>query len=216
MTEPAAANRPSVNEARWLRTECLLAHLVLAVLLFLGPLVGWSGAENLRVDRMQGVLLGIALPASIYFIYSLIYGFRVWVSMDARLEQLSQTLSNILTSQNEGFASLVQQIQEKTAAPSHEPEDDTEQEGALIAKIERENADWLYDKQGNPTKEGEAVRRYIEQAKRLGIKGVQARWDYVTAMVERDLLQKFFERNRHSEDCGEPTVESRDAPPPIL
>jgi hypothetical protein len=216
MTEPAAANRPSVNEARWLRTECVLAHVVLAVLLVLGPLVGWSGAANLGVDRMQGVLFGIALPVGIYFIYSLIYGFRVWVSMDARLEQLAQTLSSILTGQNEGFASFVQRIQEKTAAPSREPEADTEQERALVAKIERENADWLYDAQGNPTKEAEAVRYYIEQARRLGIKGAQARWDYATAMVERDLLQKCLERNRQSEDRGQPTVESRDAPPPII
>jgi hypothetical protein len=216
MTEPAAVDAASVNEARWLRRECILAHIALAILLVLGAVAGWSGANVVGVGRTQGILLGLALPVGIYFVYSIIYGFRVWVSMEARLEQLSHVVNNILTGQSEGFASVQKHFHAKIGAPSPRAEGDAEQERALVAKIERENADWLYDAKGNATKEAEAVRQYIEQAKRLGINGAQARWDYATAMVERDLMREWMERNRRREDSEQPAAESRNAAPQVL
>ena len=62
------------------------------------------------------------------------------------------------------------------------------QNDTLVSGIERENKDWLYDKNGNVSAEGLAVQKYIQDAKALGINGPQARWDYATRMVERDLL----------------------------
>lgn len=137
MTESAAPDAAWMNEARWLRRECVFAHVSLAVLLVLGS-------------------------------------FAVW-NMNSRLEQLSHATNAILSGQHAGS--------------------DTEQERALIVKLERENADWLYDAKGNTTKEGKAIRHYTEQATRLGINGTQARWDYACAMVERDLLREVAERN---------------------
>jgi hypothetical protein len=58
----------------------------------------------------------------------------------------------------------------------------------FVTKLERENADWLYDQSGNVSPEGLAVQKYIQDAKQLGIAGAQARWDFATKMVERDLM----------------------------
>jgi hypothetical protein len=155
MTESAAPDAGWANEARWLRRECVFAHVSLAVLLVLGS-------------------------------------FAVW-SMDARLEQLSHATKAILAGQREGA--------------------DTEQERALLAKLERENADWIYDAKGNTTKEGAALRHYTEQATCLGINGTQARWDYACAMVERDLLREVAERNRKQADSEQREGGSRNAAP---
>lgn len=62
------------------------------------------------------------------------------------------------------------------------------QDEQFVAKLEQENADWLYDENRQPTAEGVAIQRYIYSAKELGINGAQARWDYAQAMVERDLM----------------------------
>jgi len=59
-----------------------------------------------------------------------------------------------------------------------------------VQTLEQTNKDWLYDQNGNVSKEGEAARTYIEQAKALGISSPEARWDYALKMVERDLLQQ--------------------------
>lgn len=60
-------------------------------------------------------------------------------------------------------------------------------EESMVQQIEAENRDWLYDEQGNVSREGLLVQKFIEDARGLGIKGAKARWDYATAMVEREL-----------------------------
>lgn len=60
-------------------------------------------------------------------------------------------------------------------------------EESLVQQIEAENRDWLYDQQGHVSREGLLVQKYIEDARGLGIQGAKARWDYATAMVEREL-----------------------------
>jgi len=60
-------------------------------------------------------------------------------------------------------------------------------EESLVQQIEAENRDWLYDQTGNVSREGLLVQKFIEDARGLGIKGAKARWDYATAMVEREL-----------------------------
>lgn len=59
---------------------------------------------------------------------------------------------------------------------------------SYVSSLEKENSDWLYDKNGNVSPEGLACQKYIQDARQLGIQGAQARWDYATRMVERDLL----------------------------
>ena len=63
-----------------------------------------------------------------------------------------------------------------------------------INDLEAQNADWLYDQQGNVTREGHAIQQYIAEAKQLGINGPTARWQYATGMLQRDLLQSSYEQ----------------------
>lgn len=58
----------------------------------------------------------------------------------------------------------------------------------FVTSLERENRDWLYDKEGNVSPEGLAVQKYIQDARALGVVGAKARWDFATKMVERDLM----------------------------
>ena len=62
------------------------------------------------------------------------------------------------------------------------------QDEQYVSGLEQQNRDWLYDEKGDVSAEGLAVQKYIGDAKGLGINGAQARWDYATKMVERDLL----------------------------
>ena len=62
------------------------------------------------------------------------------------------------------------------------------QNESLVGQLEQQNKDWIYDQNGRVSAEGLAVQKYIQDAKALGINGPQARWDYATRMVERDLL----------------------------
>lgn len=65
-----------------------------------------------------------------------------------------------------------------------------------VSGLEAENKDWLYDQGGNVSAEGLAVQKYIGDAKTLGISGAQARWDYATKLVERDLLLSNLQQSR--------------------
>lgn len=63
-----------------------------------------------------------------------------------------------------------------------------------VQNLEKQNADWLYDAQGNISPEGQAVQAYIEQAAQSGIADPQARWQYATGMLERDLLNLRYQQ----------------------
>ena len=63
-----------------------------------------------------------------------------------------------------------------------------------VQNLEKQNADWLYDPQGNISPEGQAVQSYIEQAAQAGIADPQARWQYATGMLERDLLNLRYQQ----------------------
>ena len=63
-----------------------------------------------------------------------------------------------------------------------------------VQDLERQNSDWLYDQQGNPTREGQAISQYIDQASKLGIGTAEARWQYATGMLQRDLLNMRYQQ----------------------
>ena len=81
------------------------------------------------------------------------------------------------------------------------------QDQQYVTQLEAENKDWLYDQQGNVSAEGLAVQKYIQDAKSLGIVGAQARWDFATKMVERDLLLNNMNQQRLAQQQPQ-------APPP--
>jgi hypothetical protein len=63
-----------------------------------------------------------------------------------------------------------------------------------VQSLEEQNRDWLYDQSGNVTPEGQAIQAYIQQAAQLGISTPEARWQFATGMLERDLLNMRYQQ----------------------
>jgi hypothetical protein len=63
-----------------------------------------------------------------------------------------------------------------------------------VQDLERQNADWLYDEQGNVSREGQAIQAYIQQAAEFGIQSPDARWKFATGMLQRDLLNVRYQQ----------------------
>jgi hypothetical protein len=63
-----------------------------------------------------------------------------------------------------------------------------------VSDLERQNSDWLYDQQGNVTREGQAIQAYIQQASEMGIGSPEARWKFATGMLQRDLLNLRYQQ----------------------
>lgn len=80
------------------------------------------------------------------------------------------------------------------------------QNESLVSNLEQENKDWLYDANGRVSPEGLAVQKYIQDAKALGINGPQARWDYATRMVERDLLVANMQSMTQPQQAPQPQI----------
>lgn len=75
----------------------------------------------------------------------------------------------------------------------------------LVQSLEAQNRDWLFDENGNVSREGLLAQKYIEDARGKGIKGVQARWDYAVSMVERDLaLARFMHEQQQQQAPAQP------------
>jgi hypothetical protein len=72
-----------------------------------------------------------------------------------------------------------------------------------VQDLERQNADWLYDEQGNVSREGQAIQAYIQQAAEFGIQSPDARWKFATGMLQRDLLNVRYQQMQQ-------------APPPMM
>jgi hypothetical protein len=83
---------------------------------------------------------------------------------------------------------------------------------SYVSSLEEQNRDWLYDEKGNVSAEGLAVQKYINDAKSAGIGGAQARWEYATKMVERDLLLNTL-RQMQSQQQPMPQPQAQQAPP---
>jgi hypothetical protein len=63
-----------------------------------------------------------------------------------------------------------------------------------VSDLERQNADWLYDGNGQISREGQAIQAYIQQASEIGITSPEARWKYATGMLQRDLLNMRYQQ----------------------
>lgn len=68
-----------------------------------------------------------------------------------------------------------------------------------VSNLEKDNRDWLYDEQGQPTTEGLAANQYIDKLAEAGIGTPEQRWEWATIAVERDLLAKLVEQYRGSQ-----------------
>ena len=63
-----------------------------------------------------------------------------------------------------------------------------------VSDLESQNADWLYEANGQVSREGQAIQAYIGQAQQIGIQDPQARWQYATGMLQRDLLNLRYQQ----------------------
>jgi hypothetical protein len=63
-----------------------------------------------------------------------------------------------------------------------------------VQSLEQQNADWLYDQNGQISREGQAIQAYIDQAKQFGIQSPEARWQFATGMLQRDLLNLRYQQ----------------------
>lgn len=94
---------------------------------------------------------------------------------------------NFLEDPQKALGPMIERIVGDRAREIAESQISSLKEDNFVQQIEAENRDWLYDKTGNVSREGFLVQKYIEDARGFGINGAKARWDYATAMVERDL-----------------------------
>lgn len=81
-----------------------------------------------------------------------------------------------------------------------------------VASLEQQNADWLYDQSGQISREGQAIQGYIEQAKQIGIGDPQARWQYATGMLQRDLLNLRYQQMQGQMQAPAPAPQPQQAP----
>lgn len=63
-----------------------------------------------------------------------------------------------------------------------------------VSSLEQQNSDWLYDANGQISREGQAIQAYIQQASEIGISNPEARWKYATGMLQRDLLNLRYQQ----------------------
>ena len=79
-----------------------------------------------------------------------------------------------------------------------------------VQDLERQNADWLYNQDGSISREGQAIQAYIQQASQIGIQSPDARWQYATGMLQRDLLNLRYQQMQ----AAPPMAQGYAAPPP--
>jgi len=117
------------------------------------------------------------------------------------MQHRAEFAQKFLDNPQEALGPMVAEMAQKQAQELFESQMSDRDADAAVQSLEEENADWLYEADGRtPSEEGLAVQAYIQQAASLGIYGVQARWDYASAMVERDLLNKIRERQATESD----------------
>lgn len=63
-----------------------------------------------------------------------------------------------------------------------------------VQDLERQNSDWLYNQDGSISREGQAIQQYISQASQMGIQSPEAKWQYATGMLQRDLLNLRYQQ----------------------
>ena len=137
-------------------------------------------------------------------------------ALENYLNHRAEFAQNFLNNPEEALGPMVEELAQRKAQELIEAEFGQREEQSFVSNLEAENADWLYEADGKtPTEEGLAVQRYIQQAADLGINGAQARWDYASAMVERDLLEKI--RNQKAAEAQAQQFNQslpQQAPPP--
>ena len=121
-------------------------------------------------------------------------------ALENYLNERAEFAQKFLDNPEEALGPMIQQMAERQAQELIQAELNSRDEQTYVSTLEKDNADWLYEEDGKtPTAEGLAMQKYIEQAASLGINGVEPRWEYATAMVERDLLERMRTENHEAQ-----------------
>lgn len=81
-----------------------------------------------------------------------------------------------------------------------------------VQSLESQNADWLYSPNGQVTPEGQAIQAYIQQASEIGISNPEARWQYATGMLQRDLLNLRYQQMQAAGMQAQPPMQEQPIP----
>lgn len=101
-----------------------------------------------------------------------------------------------LTNPEEALGPMIQEQAKSIAQEIVQKQFEEVQRHQYVSNLEKENRDWLYDEQGQPTPEGLAANQYIDKLAEAGIGTPEQRWEWATIAVERDLLAKLVEQYR--------------------
>ena len=114
--------------------------------------------------------------------------FDVRASLEEYQQYRAEFAQKFLDNPESAIGPMVEKVAMERAQKIVDERLERMQNESYVSGLERENRDWLYDERGNVSAEGLAVQKYIQDAKGMGINGAQARWDFATKMVERDLM----------------------------
>ena len=115
-------------------------------------------------------------------------------SLENYLQHRADFAQNFLNNPEEALGPMIQQQAQQIAQEMIAEELGERDEMSYVQGLEEQNKDWLYEEDGKtPTQEGLAVQQYIAQAAEMGINTPEQRWEYATALVERDLLNRVRE-----------------------
>jgi len=130
---------------------------------------------------------------------------REAISQDAPLEARNELYEyqqyradfakRFLENPGETLGPMVQELASKQAQEMIQETFTKRENEGFAASVEQDNRDWMLDQQtGDVTPEGLSVHKYVEEARGLGMKGPQQRWQYAVAMTERDMLARLFDQ----------------------
>ena len=119
----------------------------------------------------------------------------------------------LVTDPENALKPLVEQVATQKAQELVQQQLGQYQAQNYVSDLEQQNADWLYDEQGNVTREGQAIHGYIEQARQIGIQDPQARWKYATGMLQRDLLEMRYGQMQQAMQAPQPMAPAPQADP---
>jgi hypothetical protein len=110
-------------------------------------------------------------------------------SLTEFLQYKADFAQRFLTDPESALGPMVTRMAQQQAESIVRQQFETVEKQNYVSSLERDNADWLFDKQsGNDSREGQIVQKYLEEAKSLGISSPQSRWQYALNNTERDLL----------------------------
>lgn len=128
-----------------------------------------------------------------------------------------------LTNPIEALGPMVSEIANRQAQQIVQEQFQSVQEQQYVATLERENADWLYGQDGQPTEHGLAIQQFIKEAADAGISSPEMRWQYAEMKLENhlnnqlnDLRQQQQQRQQFQATLPQQTAISAPAAAPAM